>query len=147
MSNPKRSKIGKTDIISIRPNYPDNYHCECEYCKTNYLGELWDNKEDKYYSQRSRYDYYPKLESSDKHLCPEHWEGYRFAIQNFTKPGDWVLDPMVGTGTSIVESINNERNAVGIELEFPNTAKKILNINIRMGIKIRWGKASFSQEI
>jgi tRNA G10 N-methylase Trm11 len=55
-----------------------------------------------------------------KHICPGHWEGYRFAVQQFAPAGGWVLDPTVGTGSAIVESINNGRNAVGIELEFPD---------------------------
>lgn len=120
-----REKLTKTEELTFRTEIPENYHCTCNYCRDNFLGELWDEKQNMYYSQTSRYHYYPKIKSS-KHLCPGHWPGYRFAIQKLTNPGDWVLDPMAGTGTAVVESINNGRNAVGIELEFPEIAKQNL---------------------
>jgi DNA modification methylase len=58
-----------------------------------------------------------------KHIAPGHWQIYRWAVQNLTQPGDWVFDPTVGTGTAIVEAMNNGRNGIGIELEFPEIAK------------------------
>ncbi|WP_436778212.1 TRM11 family SAM-dependent methyltransferase [Yinghuangia sp. YIM S09857] len=39
------------------------------------------------------------------------------AITTYTQPGDWVLDPMCGTGTTLVEAVHAERNAVGVEYE------------------------------
>lgn len=41
----------------------------------------------------------------------------RYAIEEYTEPGDWVLDPMCGIGTSLVEAVHLGRNAVGIEYE------------------------------
>ncbi len=116
-------KISSTTKIHIKKEPPPgDYHCTCDYCTNNYLGELYDIENNKYYSQADRYSYYPRLK--EKHLCPGHWSGYRYAIQHFTKEGDWVLDPTVGTGTAIIEAINNGRNATGIELEFPEIARK-----------------------
>ena len=37
-------------------------------------------------------------------------------ISFFTKAGGWVLDPMAGTGSTIVASLRAGRNSVGIEL-------------------------------
>lgn len=34
----------------------------------------------------------------------------------YTKKGDWILDPFIGSGTSAIEAYRMERNAIGIEL-------------------------------
>lgn len=39
------------------------------------------------------------------------------AVNVYTRPGDWVLDPMCGTGTTLVEAVHAGRNAVGVEYE------------------------------
>src|ERR1051325_8296373 len=51
----------------------------------------------------------------------------RAAIEAFTEPGDVVLDPHVGGGTSLVEAIASGRHAIGIDIselaEFVATVK------------------------
>jgi DNA modification methylase len=39
-----------------------------------------------------------------------------FAIENFSKPGDTVLDPFCGSGTTIVEAARRGRRSVGIDM-------------------------------
>ncbi|MDI5973710.1 DNA methyltransferase [Streptomyces sp. SL13] len=39
------------------------------------------------------------------------------AIRAYTRPGDLVLDPMCGIGTTLVEAIRLGRNALGVEYE------------------------------
>ncbi|PGH46836.1 RNA methyltransferase [Streptomyces sp. Ru87] len=39
------------------------------------------------------------------------------AIRTYTRPGDLVLDPMCGIGTTLVEALHLGRNALGIEYE------------------------------
>lgn len=39
------------------------------------------------------------------------------AIATYTRPGDLVLDPMCGSGTTLVEAIHQGRHGVGIEYE------------------------------
>jgi SAM-dependent methyltransferase len=39
------------------------------------------------------------------------------AIAHYTRPGDVVLDPMCGIGTTLIEAIDARRRAVGIEYE------------------------------
>jgi modification methylase len=46
----------------------------------------------------------------------------RKAIETYSDPGDLVLDPMCGIGTTLVEGIHAGRQAVGVELE-PRWAK------------------------
>jgi hypothetical protein len=41
----------------------------------------------------------------------------RHAISTYTRPGDTVLDPMCGIGTSVIEAVHLDRHGVGIELE------------------------------
>lgn len=40
-----------------------------------------------------------------------------YAITHLTRPGELVLDPMCGTGTTLVEALHHGRAAVGIDIE------------------------------
>jgi len=126
-----------------RDQIPENYHCKCSYCRDNFLGEIYNTQINKYYSQLARNNYYnPK---ADKHIAPGHFLGYRWAIQKFTQEGDWVFDPTTGTGTAIVESINNDRNGIGIELEFPEISKSNIDFQYKRMIEPAKGKSLFIQ--
>ena len=37
-------------------------------------------------------------------------------FSRYTKKGDWILDPFMGSGTSLIEAQRMRRNAVGVEL-------------------------------
>lgn len=39
------------------------------------------------------------------------------AVARYTRPGEWVLDPMCGIGTTLVEAAHRGRHAVGVEYE------------------------------
>lgn len=131
----KIKEVPFDETIYIRSGIPQDYHCHCSYCRQNFLGEIYNTKKDGYYTQYTRNQYY--LDKNDpnqkKHICPGHWQGYRYAIQNFCPEGGWVFDPTVGTGTAIVESINNGRNAIGIELEYPKITAKSIDLQISSG--------------
>ncbi len=47
-------------------------------------------------------------------------------IQFFTKENEWVFDPFLGTGSTLIAAGNTNRNAVGVELlrKYFNIAKK-----------------------
>jgi DNA modification methylase len=49
---------------------------------------------------------------------PGNWSPYipRNLIDKFTKPGDLVLDPMVGSGTTLVECKLTNRNCIGVDI-------------------------------
>lgn len=49
-------------------------------------------------------------------------------IKLFTKKGDWVLDPFMGSSTSVSVAQRMERNAIGIEIlpEYYNLAQKTI---------------------
>ncbi|MHA2175637.1 MAG: DNA methyltransferase [Candidatus Hodarchaeales archaeon] len=56
-------------------------------------------------------------------------------INFFTKPGELVLDPFVGTGSTLVACDETERNGVGIELypKYVETAKSRTNFPVHQG--------------
>jgi DNA modification methylase len=47
----------------------------------------------------------------------------RWFIQLFTQPGDWVLDPFTGSGTTNIAAKSMGRNSVGIELSKTHAAE------------------------
>jgi len=101
---------------------PRDYHCSCKYCKKFFKGVL-KRSDGSYYNKHERRDYYSKKElASTKekagHPAKTPLHIARWAIQKFTDEGDWVLDPTVGSGTTMVEAILQGRNSIGIELEF-----------------------------
>jgi tRNA1(Val) A37 N6-methylase TrmN6 len=52
----------------------------------------------------------------------------RYAIRTYTTPGDVVLDPMAGIGTTLVEAMRLGRRGVGVEFEPEWVAKAADNI-------------------
>ncbi|MGQ9612400.1 MAG: TRM11 family SAM-dependent methyltransferase [Chloroflexus sp.] len=38
-------------------------------------------------------------------------------IRRYTRPGEWVLDPFAGSGTTLIEARRLGRNAIGVELQ------------------------------
>jgi hypothetical protein len=52
----------------------------------------------------------------------------RYAIHTYTDPGDLVLDPMAGIGTTMVEAMHLDRHGVGVEYEARWAALAAANI-------------------
>ncbi|HUW46974.1 MAG TPA: DNA methyltransferase [Dehalococcoidia bacterium] len=102
---------------------PADYHCHCKYCMKS-LGELI-RKDGIYYNKNERKKYYSKEELSNAkvgekggHVAKTPLHIARWAVQSYSEPGDWVLDPTMGAGTTAVEALNHGRNAAGMEIEF-----------------------------
>ncbi|HWA70117.1 MAG TPA: DNA methyltransferase [Rhizomicrobium sp.] len=66
----------------------------------------------------------------------------RAAIEAFTLPGDTVLDPFVGGGTTLVEAMALNRDAIGIDISslaaFVSEAKTLLLKDSEFNVLSRW---------
>ena len=97
---------------------PEDYHCTCHFCQT-FHGVL--RRDDgSFYPKTDRRKYYRDEESNMKtsHVAKTPMHLARWAVQSFTKPGDWVFDPTMGAGTTGVEALTHGRKAAGIEIEY-----------------------------
>ncbi|NJM05613.1 site-specific DNA-methyltransferase [Candidatus Gracilibacteria bacterium] len=62
-----------------------------------------------------------RRDSSGVHTA-DYWGNFVPQIPNqmlrrYTRPGDWVIDPFAGSGTTLIEAQRLGRNALGIELQ------------------------------
>jgi site-specific DNA-methyltransferase (adenine-specific) len=53
----------------------------------------------------------------DGHPCPKPIKWMRWAVERASRPGEIVLDPFVGSGTTIVAARERGRRVIGIEIE------------------------------
>lgn len=111
------------DIVNLVAGaLPAEYHCACEYCSRP-IGEL-KKPDGSYYSRLERRKYYDMIEQGEGgHIAKTPLHLARWAIQQYSKPGDWVLDPTIGAGTTAVEALTQGRNVAGMELEFGEIVK------------------------
>lgn len=116
----------RTEIINLKKcKIPEDYHCNCFYCR-QFLGVLI-RPDGTYYSSLDRRKYYSAAEKT--HIAKTNTAIARFAIQQYTKPDDWVLDPTMGAGTTAVEALNNERNVAGVEIQYIDVIKRNIALN------------------
>ena len=87
-----------------------------KYHEFNKLNDLTSKEWLKF--QKSWFILNPKPRTKNVLLHPAKFpeELVEYFIRFFTKRGDTILDPMVGTGSSIISSMNTGRNSIGIEL-------------------------------
>lgn len=111
---------------------PEDYHCTCKYCTELIIGELAPpgipgSDEVTYYSRNERREYYAKEETRKEdgsgHIAKTPLHIARWAIQQYTIEGDWVLDPTIGAGTTAVEALTQGRHVAGMELEYGSVLK------------------------
>jgi DNA modification methylase len=56
-------------------------------------------------------------ENDTKHICPLQLEPVERAIKLWSNPGDTVLDPFLGSGTTVYQAVKFGRYGMGIELK------------------------------
>jgi DNA modification methylase len=112
--------MSKCDNVHIdsAAGLPENYHCDCKWCQ-KFLGVLIREDGTKY-SKLERNQYYSEKSGFVKggHIAKTPLHIARWAVQQFTRPGDWVMDPTMGAGTTAVEALTQGRNVAGVEIEF-----------------------------
>lgn len=129
----------------IKGQRPQDYHCSCEFCK-QLIGELRP-ADGTYYSRLERRGYYaPEEKGKGGHIAKTPLHIARWAVQKYTKPGDWVLDPTIGSGTTAVEAATQGRSAAGMELEYgkvleANLAKCMAGAAEGVGVTVGTGDA------
>jgi hypothetical protein len=68
----------------------------------------------------------------------------RATIEAFTRPGDLILDPHVGGGTTLVEALASARHAIGVDIsplaEFVSTVKTTLFSDSELRRLERWAR-------
>jgi DNA modification methylase len=142
------------EVHFVRGQIPPDYHCACAQCRT-VIGELirpepWplkkDGSPDKYYNRNERRQYYsdqervkkdPETGKEEGHIAKTPLHIARWAVQQYSQPGDWVLDPTIGAGTTAVEAITQGRSVAGMELEYG----KVLEANVRKALDDRHPQA------
>ncbi|MBM3390396.1 MAG: site-specific DNA-methyltransferase [Betaproteobacteria bacterium] len=73
------------------------------------------------------------------HPCQFPVELIERLVLSMTDPGDWVFDPFVGTGTSIVAALKNGRNGAGAEIfpDYVEIARKRIDDLLRGELRTR----------
>ena len=120
------SLVSVDAVHLVKKVLPKEYHCKCRFCRRS-IGELR-NKSGEYYSRLERRKYYDQSEKGRTgHIAKTPLHIARWAVQRYTQPGDWVLDPTIGAGTTAVEALIQGRCAAGMELQ----SGKILLANMK----------------
>lgn len=124
--------MAAAEIVNIKKGQsPRDYHCKCEYCR-KIIGELI-QPSGEYYNRLERRQYYdPSEKGKGGHIAKTPLHVARWAIQQYSKPGDWVLDPTIGAGTTAVEAITQGRSVAGMEIEYGD----ILVRNVKAAIEL-----------
>ena len=66
-------------------------------------------------------------EKDERHICPLQLEVIRRGIELWTNPGDIVLDPFAGIGSTPYPAILMERRAIGFELKESYYRQAVVN--------------------
>lgn len=61
--------------------------------------------------------FYRRPDEREHHVCQKPVDLMRYLVRKLTNPGDTVLDPFCGSGSTLVACIVEGRNCVGIELD------------------------------
>lgn len=72
-------------------------------------------------------------EADERHICPLQLEVIKRCVELWTNPGDIVLDPFAGIGSTPYTSIRMGRRGVGIELKGSYYKQAVANINAALG--------------
>lgn len=61
-------------------------------------------------------------------------ETFEKLVLRFTKPGDWILDPFLGTGTTMIAALKHGRRCIGIDIDPQKTEITKMRLQKELGI-------------
>lgn len=67
-------------------------------------------------------------DEDERHVCPLQLEVIRRCIKLYSNPGELVLDPFMGIGSTAYVAVEQERNAVGFELKDSYHRQALANV-------------------
>ena len=73
-----------------------------------------------------------RAEKDERHICPLQLEVIKRCIELWTNPGDIVLDPFAGIGSSPYMALRMDRRAIGIELKDTYYEQAVANCEIAL---------------
>jgi DNA modification methylase len=82
-------------------------------------------------------------ENDTKHICPLQLDPVERAIKLWSNPGDTVLDPFLGSGTTVYQAVMFGRYGVGIELK-PEYFYDLAVKNIKDAVRLSKSNDLFS---
>ncbi len=83
------------------------------------------------YHPRSVLKYGNTLKGKSLHPTAKPLELVEFLLRSYSDPGDFVLDPFVGSGTTLAAALLNDRRGFGVELNqkhFQTAKKRLIEI-------------------
>lgn len=127
LSNIPSGSLGPKLVLA--PGYPKGFHRTYDVQISKYLKlDTWlgtiMNEDGSLPNKNARNRYYPETSAhKSDHIAKTPLHAIRWAILQYTKPGDTVLDPFMGSGTTGVEALVHDRQTIGIELEWPHLSE------------------------
>jgi DNA modification methylase len=74
-------------------------------------------------------------EDDERHICPLQLQVIERAIELWSNPGDVVLDPFAGIGSTGVVALRNGRRSIGIELKRSYYEQNAANLEIAENVR------------
>ena len=71
----------------------------------------------------------------------------RQMMLRYTRVGEWVLDPFVGSGTTLIECRRLGRNGLGVEIDAAVSAKAMSALSAEDHVRKRRGRRSSRQTV
>jgi hypothetical protein len=114
----KEYELGPTPVL-VENEYPERFYSKENFCHPDKWMGVLKGENGERLNKNVRSKYYPK--ENKGHIAKTPLHAIRWSILNYTKPGDIVLDPFMGSGTTGVEAMVQNRIPWGVEFEFGHT--------------------------
>jgi len=117
------SRQGMAEYLVVFRKWPDDYVDPepVTHTKDDFPLEIWQRYASPVWFDIKRSDTLQRLsvkeDADEAHIAPLQLEVIRRVLELWTNPGDKVLDPFGGIGSTGYEAVKNGRKFIGIELK------------------------------